>query len=339
MAQYCMPKTIPPTNLLNAQHKNKTLLHPRNKHLGRYDFAQLIQNEASLAQWIITTEFGEQSIDFANPDAVKALNRALLKTFYALQEWDIPANQLCPPVPGRADYIHYLADLLASSNLNKQPKKKNIHVLDIGTGANGIYPLIGTHEYGWNFVASDINVSSLANVQKVIDANQKLKNQIELRLQPSANAIFKGIVQEDDWFDISMCNPPFHTSLAQAQEGSQRKWQKLGKLETTTSNTNKNAAPLLNFGGQDAELWCPGGELAFIQRMISESAKIPTRCFWFTSLVSQSANLPDIKIALKKAKVVEFKIVEMNQGNKQSRFIAWTFLNATQQAAWRKLRW
>ncbi|MBK1888815.1 23S rRNA (adenine(1618)-N(6))-methyltransferase RlmF [Undibacterium sp. 14-3-2] len=309
-------------------------LHPRNHHQGRYDFARLVAVDSALAVFVMRNEYGESSIDFADPAAVKALNRALLKSEYGILEWDIPEQQLCPPVPGRADYLHHLADLLTSTNKGIRPKKNLLSVLDIGTGANGIYPLIGTSEYGWQFTATDINAKSLANVQRILDANPALADKISLRLQPSANAIFNSIVGDDDWFDLSMCNPPFHTSIAEAQAGSQRKWNKLGKDKLAGA-----AEPMLNFGGRDAELWCPGGELAFIERMITESASIPGRCFWFSTLVSKSDNLPALKAALKRVKALEIKEIAMSQGNKQSRFLAWTFLTPSQQAAWKKLRW
>jgi 23S rRNA (adenine1618-N6)-methyltransferase len=205
-----------------------------------------------------------------------------------------------------------------------------VQVLDIGTGANCIYPLIGHSEYGWGFVATDINAASLANAQAILDSNPKLAKHITLRLQDQATAIFKGVVFDADWFDLTLCNPPFHASLADASAGTQRKWHNLGKHA---------ADPGLNFGGQDAELWCAGGEQAFIQRMIRESATLPTRAFWFSTLVSKSASLPGIYAALKHAHVQTHQTIAMRQGQKQSRLVAWTFLNPAQQAAWRKLRW
>ncbi len=305
-------------------------LHPRNRHQGRYDFPRLIQTDESLRHFLSVNAHGDQSIDFADPAAVKALNRALLKDSYGIHGWDIPPQNLCPPVPGRADYVHYLADLMAASNEGVIPKGKFIQVLDIGTGANCIYPLIGHSEYGWRFVATDINANSLSNAQTILDANPALTQQITLRLQPSPDAIFKNIMRDDEWFDLTLCNPPFHASQADASAGTQRKWKNLGKQDSN---------PGLNFGGQDAELWCIGGEEGFIQRMINESAQIPTRCFWFTTLVSKSASLPGIYAALKQAGVKQQQTIAMSQGQKQSRFVAWTFLNPTQQAGWRKLRW
>lgn len=322
-----LPDTVP---AVPAQTPIVAGLHPRNRHQGHYDFVRLSLANTDLNQYLLKNPSGETTIDFAGPQAVKALNRALLIDSYGIREWDIPATNLCPPVPGRADYLHHLADLLAASNQGKRPKKNNIQVLDIGTGANGIYPLIGAAEYGWQFVASDINPNSLANVEQILTANPPLAAKITLRLQADSRTIFHNIIREDDWFDLSMCNPPFHASKAEAQEGTQRKWQNLGKAQEGEN---------LNFGGEDAELWCQGGEAAFIQSMIEESQAYATRCFWFTTLVSKSANLPTITKTLKQAKVQAHKTINMQQGQKQSRFVAWTFLSPVQQAAWAKLRW
>ncbi|MBI3284891.1 MAG: 23S rRNA (adenine(1618)-N(6))-methyltransferase RlmF [Burkholderiales bacterium] len=309
-------------------------LHPRNRHQGRYDFARLLQAEPALAAFLSQNPYGETSLDFADPAAVRALNRALLKASYGILGWDLPPGNLCPPVPGRADYLHYLADLLAAGNRGAVPAGQHLQVLDIGTGANCIYPLLGASEYGWRFVGADINRTSLSHAQTILDANPGLAQRIALRWQPEAQAIFRHIVQDDEWFDLTMCNPPFHASLAAASAGTARKWQNLGK-----SGAQAKAQTSLNFGGQDAELHCPGGESAFILRMIAESAAIPTRCYWFSTLVSKSASLPAIYAALRRAGVQEQRTIDMQQGQKQSRLVAWTFLTASQQAAWRKLRW
>lgn len=321
-----MPTAHPPNNAAP--------FHPRNRHQGEYDFIRLISAHPPLAYYVQASAHGGQSIDFADAAAVKALNCALLRAFYDIQGWDIPAGNLCPPVPGRADYIHYLADLLAASNgANRGRIPKTVQALDIGCGANCIYPLIGASEYGWQVVGSDINPASIKNAQTILAANPAMAARITLRQQTNPQAIFEGVIRDDEWFDLSLCNPPFHTSRAAAQAGSARKWRNLGK------RTGADEAVALNFGGLDAELWCEGGELAFIQRMIAESRSMATRCLWFTTLVSQAENLPRVLQALKAAKVLAHRTVAMSQGQKQSRFVAWTFLTPTQQAAWAKVRW
>jgi len=307
-------------------------LHPRNKHSGRYDFRQLTECCPELAAFVSLNAYGDESIDFAKPAAIRALNRALLKYHYGISGWDLPAQYLCPPIPGRADYVHHLADLLALSNGGVIPYGAAIRVLDIGVGANCIYPLLGHSEYGWHFVGSDIDRAALACARRSIDANSSYRDAIELRFQASRLAIFKGVLKPDDLFDLSMSNPPFHASPDEARAGSERKWQNLGRA---TPDGNE---PLLNFGGQSAELCYAGGEAAFIKRMIAESAEIQGSCLWFSTLVSKASSLPAVYRALKDSAVHNSKTIEMAQGQKKSRIVAWTFLNERQQQAWRNRR-
>ncbi|MCH8617857.1 23S rRNA (adenine(1618)-N(6))-methyltransferase RlmF [Undibacterium sp. TS12] len=309
-------------------------MHPRNRHQGHYDFAALIKIEPALGKLLTDNPMGQTSMDFSNPLSVKLLNKALLHSCYGIHGWDLPAHNLCPPVPGRADYLHYLADLLATGNMGRIPTGENVHALDIGTGASCIYPLIGSSEYGWRFTATDINTDSLGNARQILAHNPELEKRIDLRLQEQADSIFNHIIASDDWFDVSLCNPPFHRSAAEARAGSLRKWENLGK-----TTRDQQGQPVLNFSGRDAELWCKGGELAFIQNMIRESAGIPTKILWFSSLVSKSSNMPGILDTLKQVKVCSHKTIIMSQGNKESRLIAWTFLNPAQHTAWAKLRW
>jgi 23S rRNA (adenine1618-N6)-methyltransferase len=304
----------------------KQELHPRNLHRSRYDFPELIRSYPQLAQFVFINPYGDQSVDFSNPDAVKNLNAALLKYFYGISHWDIPANYLCPPIPGRADYIHYLADLLAAGNNAIIPAGNKVKVLDIGVGANCIYPIIGHQVYGWQFVGSDIDKRAIDSATNIAAINPSLKGHLSFRLQHSASNIFKGIVKPGELFDLTLCNPPFHSSAEEANAGSQRKVRNLGK--------QKGIAPVLNFGGQHGELWCKGGEVEFIRKMADESAVIGTQCCWFTTLVSKSAHLPMVYSALEKAGVTTRKTIEMSQGQKQSRFVAWSFLSPAAMEDW-----
>ena len=170
-------------------------LHPRNRHNGRYDLATLCQVTPELTQFLTLTPGGEQSVDFANPQAVKALNKALLAHFYAVKNWDIPDGFLCPPVPGRADYIHHLADLLGETS---GTIPANASVLDVGVGANCIYPLIGVHEYGWRFTGSETSSEAFNSAQAIVNANPGLTRAIRLRRQKDATAIFNGIIHKNE---------------------------------------------------------------------------------------------------------------------------------------------
>jgi 23S rRNA (adenine1618-N6)-methyltransferase len=200
-------------------------------------------------------------------------------------------------------------------------------VLDVGVGANCVYPLIGQYEYGWKFIGSDVDPGAIESALTILNKNN-LKDQIELRLQSSADRIFSGIIKSDESVDLTICNPPFHASAEEAAAGSDRKIKNLGLKKA-----------VLNFGGKSHELWSPGGEKAFITKMIDESAKYSNQCLWFTSLVSKKENLPDLDRVLNKVRAFEVRILEMSQGQKISRVLAWTFQDNEQQKAWAKKRW
>lgn len=305
----------------------KPTLHPRNPHRFRYDFKKLIAVYPDLKSFVFSNEHDSETIDFANPNAVKALNKAILISDYDIQNWDIPQNYLCPPIPGRADYIHYIADLLAESNNGIIPEGEEIVGLDIGIGANCIYPIIGNETYQWSFVGTDIDENAIQNCKKIITENPKLIDAISLQLQVEPRFIFKNIILPEDRFAFTICNPPFHSSQEEATKASLRK---VNNLEV-----KKSTKPILNFGGQNAELWCTGGEIGFITQMIYESVKYPLQVFWFTTLVSKKDNLRSIYKTLNKVGAVEIKTIEMEQGQKISRFVAWTFLSEKQQKEWK----
>lgn len=314
----------------------KTGLHPRNQHRTRYNFAQLTHSCPELVLFTKKNAYGDVSIDFSNAHAVKTLNRALLLVHYAVQAWDIPDLYLCPPVPGRADYIHYLADLLATTNGGLVPR--SVRVLDIGVVANMIYPLIGHHEYGWHFVGVDIDAAAIANATRILQTNSGLGDVISLRIQPSVGAYFNGVIQQGEQFDLTLCNPPFHASQHEANAGTRRKWQALGKASLIKKHPQYQS-PTLNFGGQGAELYCAGGEEAFICGMVFESKRFASNCLWFTSLVSKAASLPAIYRALRNVGALKVHTINMAQGQKQSRMVAWTFLKEAEQKDWAKLNW
>ncbi|SNR59117.1 MULTISPECIES: 23S rRNA (adenine(1618)-N(6))-methyltransferase RlmF [Hymenobacter] len=306
-------------------------MHPRNLHAARYDFDQLTSIRPELAAFVVPNPTGDDSIDFANPAAVKALNQALLQQFYGVAQWDVPAGYLCPPIPGRADYLHYAADLLAAEHGGVIPRDKGVHVLDVGVGANCVYPIVGTRTYGWRFVGSDIDPVAIRVARHMVEANPVLRGRIDIRHQTHADYIFEGIVKAREEFDLVVCNPPFHTSAAEAAAGSQRKNRNLGYA--------KAPEPVLNFGGQNNELWCEGGEEGFLRRMVAQSKPLAGRVLWFTSLVSKKQTLLSAHYFLQQAGATEVKTIDMTQGQKASRLVAWTFQDAEQRQAWAQRRW
>jgi len=312
--------------------KVKIKLHRRNAHRNRYDLTALAESNPTLAPFVGPNKFGDQSIDFANPAAVKALNQALLIHHYGLAFWDLPERYLTPAVPGRADYVHYIADLMATKNNGSIPTGQTIRCLDIGVGANCVYPIIGNYEYGWSFVGADIDKEAIASAQNIIDKNKHLEGVVELRIQNDSKKMFSDIIKEDELYDMVICNPPFHANLGEARYGSLRKLKNINKEETY-------GPPKLNFAGRSNELWTKGGEKRFIRTMITESEAFAKRCFWFSSLVSKHEHLDYFYNLIEDIGAYELNTLQMGQGNKRSRVITWTFLSPEEQEKWAVDRW
>ena len=279
-------------------------MHPKNPFAADYNFNKLTQHYPPLQNFVFTNQYGNKTIKFGNPQAVKALNSALLKHQYGIN-WDIPANNLCPPIPGRLDYLLHIADLF---------QKTDLRLLDIGTGANLIYPILATCHFNWQCTGSEVDKESLKNAQALINKNSQLQK-IDLRHQPFKRKILEQLILPTDVFDVVVCNPPFYKNAYEARQKNQRK----------VANLQLDKKESLNFGGRSTELWYKGGELAFVKRMVLESNQFKSQVQWFTSLVSNKDNVKRIKRAINKFFPTEIRVVEMEQGHKKSRFVAWTF--------------
>lgn len=317
-------------SIKKEQAKEKSKLHPRNKNLERYDFKQLIEGSPELAPFVKPNVYGDDSVDFNDPQAVKVLNKALLLHYYNISHWDIPDGYVCPPIPARADYIHYIADFLCRNNYGKIPTGSRIKCLDIGVGASCIYPIIGNQEYGWSFIGSDIDPVAIESANRIIDSNPSVQEKVVCKLQINAKDYFYGIIRKDELIDLSICNPPFYASAKEAEAGTGRK---------IDQNPDKSAEPILNVEGQNHELWCDGGEEKFVRNMVLQSKKFASNCFCFSTLVSKESNLKSIYHVLEQAEAFGVETIPMGQGNKASRIVVWTFLTPDEQSKWKNTRW
>jgi 23S rRNA (adenine1618-N6)-methyltransferase len=109
-------------------------MHPANLYAaGEPDFAALAAAHPALAQHLIypgpaagsscsnaaaagsSGSSARPAIDFTSWEATKDLTAALLKVDFGVT-WGLPKGQLVPPVPNRANYIHWIADLLQLSS-------------------------------------------------------------------------------------------------------------------------------------------------------------------------------------------------------------------------------
>lgn len=320
----------------------KTELHPRNKHRGLYPLKALTELTPELKLYLKRNPNQEETLDFSDPKAVFLLNKSLLNYYYGIKNWTLPENALCPPIPGRVDMIHYLADLLSETLGQKNCMGRSIRVLDIGCGANCIYPLLGQSEYGWSFVGSEIQPASIDAAKKLISNHPIIGDHptsIEIREQHSPltskglHPFFKGILKPGEFFELSLCNPPFYATEAEAIESNARKTRGLEKNKLKNNTFKKNNLPKFstekpgrNFGGLENELWCKGGEKLFISEMIKESVFFSKQVRWFTCLVSREETLSHLNKTIVTIPVTKTKLIELSQGQKKSRVVAWSFL-------------
>ena len=294
-------------------------MHLKNPHRNPYNFEQLLQANKELEAFVFTNEYEIQTIDFANPKGVFQLNKALLLQHYKLDHYELPMGYLCPAVPGRADYLCHVKTLL-DNHLEKPSDTVSYKVLDIGVGANCIYPIIGAQLFNWQMVGADINSDAVDSAKNIVAATRGLEKKIEIRHQSNNANIFTGIIKTQEYFDVSVCNPPFHTSEIEANKGTMRKLANISKDKDFAFRQEL----VQNFGGKANELWCNGGEALFIKRMIKQSIQHKNNVGIFTTLVSNKGNLRKLYKQLEKAKA-SHKTVVMHIGNKNSRMLAWSF--------------
>ncbi|WP_304145458.1 23S rRNA (adenine(1618)-N(6))-methyltransferase RlmF [Mesoflavibacter zeaxanthinifaciens] len=291
------------------------------EHTNNYNFEVLIDNYPKLQPFVFKNKYGNLTINFSEAKAVRALNTAILKANYGINYWNFDDNNLTPPIPSRVAYINLLKDLLLSSNL-----VGNVKVLDIGTGANCIYPLLGQSIYNWQFVGTDVNKNSIKQAEKII-AENKLEDEVSIRFQSNPNQIFQGILTKTDTFTLTMCNPPFYKDETEANSATLKK---LKGLNQDTNSINRN------FSGISNELWYKGGEKAFLHNYLYESSLFKNKCFWYTTLVANKYNIKSMYASLDKLGAKIIKTLPINIGQKKSRVVAWTFLNEDQQKQWNK---
>lgn len=287
-------------------------MHPNNIHNTPYDFKALLAAHPPLKDFVHVNSFKKETIDFAAPEAVFQLNKALLKYHYTITDWTIPEGYLCPPIPSRADYLLHLNDLLQETDLIKP-----IQVLDVGTGANCIYALLAARIFNWKVIACDIDTIAVGAAQENINATKGLSETIQIRHQTNNSNIFKGIILPGEYYHATICNPPFYTSEEDATKNTLRKLKKL--------NPEKSVLQLeRNFKGRPSELWCNGGEALFSKRMVKQSTAFKKQVGWFTTLISNSNTLPKLYKLIHKTGATH-KTIGMQHGNKITRVVAWRF--------------
>ena len=289
-------------------------MHKNNPFDSNYRFSLLVNAIPELAAFIIPGKFARKSIDFSDPEAVYVLNKALLKWKFNVN-WTLKEGHLCPAVPGRFDYLLHTNDLLPKL------EGRRVRMLDIGTGASLIYPLLGTAAFNWECVGSEVDKEAISYAKGLIRMNASMLG-TKIRRQEFKSNILPGIIEKKEQFDLLVCNPPFYKNKSEALAANARKNKNLHGKEKTHHN----------FGGSANELWYKGGEEAFLKKLALESAEYGSQIHWFTCLVSKKEHVRTLKRFIRKGNPTDLKVIEMTHGNKSSQFVAWTFQNLNDES-------
>lgn len=344
-----------PSKKNKRKRPERPTIHPKNKYSDNPpDFSVLASLYPSLKPFVFYSRDGRPRIDWTDYNSTRELTRVLLLHDHGLNWW-IPDGQLCPTVPNRSNYIHWIEDLLSSDIIPKNNNNDDIvRGFDIGTGANCIYPLLGASLLGWTFVGSDVTDVAVEWAEKNVKCNQHISELIEIRKVTACQSaisiedsncgesvncenkmdgnatvveeaehlpsssfdppldmnkkysgppLLLGVVRDGEKFDFCMCNPPFFETMEEA-----------------------GLNPKTSCGGTPEEMVCPGGEKAFITRIIEDSVVLKESFRWFTSMVGRKVNLKFLTSKLREVGVTIVKTTEFVQGQTCRWGLAWSFV-------------
>ncbi|XP_021253023.1 methyltransferase-like protein 16 isoform X2 [Numida meleagris] len=291
---------------------NKSM-HARNRYKDKPpDFAYLAGKYPEFRQHVQTTLAGRVSLNFKDPEAVRALTCTLLKEDFGLTI-DIPLERLIPTVPLRLNYIHWVEDLIGHQDADKGVLRRGI---DIGTGASCIYPLLGSTLNGWYFLATEVDDMCFNYAKKNVEQNN-LSDLIKVVKVPQKTLLMDALKEESEIiYDFCMCNPPFFANQMEAKGVNSR-------------NPRRPPPSSVNTGGI-TEIMAEGGELEFVKRIIHDSLQLKKRLRWYSCMLGKKCSLAPLKEELKIQGVPKVTHTEFCQGRTMRWALAWSFYDDVQ---------
>ena len=267
------------------------------------DFLILIKEFPELKKYIIKHDekIEEFSFDWSNNDLSLLMTKSILNYYFNIKYYDIPKGFLIPPVPSRLNYLNLINELI------KDIEKENIIGVDIGTGANIIYPILGNSVCDWKFICSEINNESYNNAKLILQKNN-LEENINLIKQENKNNIFVSIINQENKYTFSMCNPPYYD------------YEQEIKIEDKKRDTEYNFD----------EVYYEKGELGFFERYFEESICYKKNIFLFTILIGKKSNSEIIYDIINSYNNI-IKLCDIKKimtGNNVRYIIYWSFYNS-----------
>ena len=271
------------------------------------DFLTLIKEFPELKKYILKqNEDNEEEFqfDWSNNELSLLMDKSILNYYFNIKYYDIPKGFLIPPIPSRINYINLINSII--TKLIKDIDIKNIIGIDIGTGANIIYPILGYSIYKWKFICTEINNEAYNNAKLILQKNN-LENNINIIKQNNKDNIFISILNRENKYIFSMCNPPYYN------------YENEIKLE------DKKRDNEYNFD----EIYYKNGEYGFFQRYFEESICYKNNVFLYTILIGKKINAENIYDKLSSYNDI-IKIYNMQKiltGNNVRYIIYWSFFN------------
>ncbi len=263
------------------------------------DFKFLSEEFPEFKKHVYINKYGGYSINWKNPNSIKELVKTILNKFFNITYYEIPENFLIPTLTSRYNYLNYINKLFTKLEIENKEKI----LIDIGTGANLIYPLLGYKLYNWKFIASEINEDAI-NIGKKIIKENNLEKEILIIKQNDSKKIFENIINFNNKYLCSICNPPFFD------------------INTEIKKDNLYTDNEYNYN----EVYCEGGEIFFIKEMIKESYIYKKNIFLFSSLIGRKSNMKKIYSVMKNLKEMSLlKKITIKQGKNARWIIIWSF--------------
>lgn len=283
-------------------------MHARNRYKDKPpDFAYLASKYPDFKQHVQINLNGRVSLNFKDPEAVRALTCTLLREDFGLSI-DIPVERLIPTVPLRLNYIHWVEDLIGHQDSDKSTLRRGI---DIGTGASCIYPLLGATLNGWYFLATEVDDMCFNYAKKNVEKNN-LADLIKVVKVPQKTLLMDALKEESEIiYDFCMCNPPFFANQLEAKGVNSR-------------NPRRPPPSSVNTGGV-TEIMAEGGELEFVKRIIHDSLQLKKRLRWYSCMLGKKCSLAPLKEELRIQGVPKVTYTEFCQGRTMRWALAWSF--------------
>ncbi len=273
------------------------------------------------------------------------LTRALLQALFRLKLPYLDEAHLCPPVPNRFFYLHWIHTKLLPVSWAAGNDITRSRGLDIGAGASCIYSMLAARFFRSTMITSEIDPKSVCLARANVQANhlssmitilqvppsfsqQQLQQQTNIRsiggpLQRSIegwfhhrqeNSVPNNGTSTDLTLDFVMTNPPFYDpssmEISTARVGDGR-----ARTNMTVSEGNY-----------------PGGEIGFVIEMIEDSLRMSSNqnscsfhASWYSSMLGKKTSLVKLqKLLLHLLGPAHIETTEYGPGHYTRWFLAWS---------------